>query len=250
MIYVTGDIHGNPVRLSTTNFPEQKEMTKEDCVIILGDFGLVWNKDEESVNEQYWLKWLNDKPFTTIFCDGNHENHKRLATYPVKEWNGGKVHEIRSSILHLIRGEVFNINDKKIFAFGGAASHDIYDGILDFEDWRKQAKVLESQGKFMYRVRDLSWWEEEMPIEEEMQHGRNTLEKHNWKVDFIVSHDCSASTQALIYTGNRDTNKLNQYLEEIRQKCDYTRWLFGHNHINKQVNEKDIALYEQIIRIA
>lgn len=43
MIYVTGDIHGNPRRFNTDNFPEQKEMTKDDYVIILGDFGLVWS---------------------------------------------------------------------------------------------------------------------------------------------------------------------------------------------------------------
>ena len=30
MIYVTGDIHGNPIRFNTENFPEQKEMTKND----------------------------------------------------------------------------------------------------------------------------------------------------------------------------------------------------------------------------
>lgn len=249
-IWVTGDIHGHPVRLGTNSFPEQKEMTKEDCVIICGDFGLVWDRDGESCNEQYWLQWLENKPFTTIFCDGNHENHKRLNSYPIKEWNGGKVHEIRPSVLHLMRGEIFNICNKKIFTFGGAESHDISDGILEYKDWRKNAKVLESLGKFMYRVKDLSWWEEEMPSEEEMQNGRDNLEKNNWEVDYIVSHDCPASTQALIYIGNRDTNKLNVYLEEIKQKCNYTRWLFGHNHINKQVDEKDIALYEQIIRIA
>lgn len=249
MIYVTGDIHGNPVRFNTSSFPEQKEMTKDDYVIILGDFGLIWDKDEEGTNEKYWLKWLEDKSFTTVFVDGNHENHKRLSTYPIKEWNGGLVHEIRPSVFHLMRGEVFTLQKKKFFAFGGAQSHDIYDGILEYDGWRKQAKVLESQGKYMYRIRDLSWWEEEMPNEEEKQNGRNNLEKNDWKVDFILSHDCPSSTQAQIYIGNRDTNELNVYLEEIKQKCEYTRWLFGHNHINKQVNEKDIALYEQIVRI-
>lgn len=47
-IWVTGDIHGNPSRLSTDIFPEQKEMTKEDYIILLGDFGLVWDYRGES----------------------------------------------------------------------------------------------------------------------------------------------------------------------------------------------------------
>ena len=39
MIYITGDCHRNFERFNTRNFPEQKEMSKEDYVIICGDFG-------------------------------------------------------------------------------------------------------------------------------------------------------------------------------------------------------------------
>ena len=132
-VYVTGDIHGNPVRLNKDNFYEQKDFSNikdENIVIIIGNFGLVWNKDNESKQEKYWLDWLNQKPFTTVFVDVNHENHKRLVTYPIKQWHGDKVHEIRPNVLHLMRGEVFTIEDKKFFTFGGASSYDIQDGIL------------------------------------------------------------------------------------------------------------------------
>ena len=36
-IYITGDGHGDYRRFSMKRFPEQKEMTKDDCVIICGD---------------------------------------------------------------------------------------------------------------------------------------------------------------------------------------------------------------------
>ena len=43
MIYITGDTHGDWMsRLNTNAFPEQKSMTKQDYVIICGDFG-IWN---------------------------------------------------------------------------------------------------------------------------------------------------------------------------------------------------------------
>lgn len=71
MIYVTGDIHGDPKRFGTFNFPEQKEMTKNDFVIVCGDFGLYWEK-EESDREEYWLNWLEEKSFTMCFVEGNH----------------------------------------------------------------------------------------------------------------------------------------------------------------------------------
>ena len=255
MIYITGDTHGDFRKFSSTAFPEQSEMTKDDIVIICGDFGGVWDYRGETKEEKYWLDWLEDKPFTTCFVDGNHENFNRLNSYPVKEWHGGKVHEIRPSVLHLMRGEVFEIDGKKIFTFGGASSHDIHDGILDPNDFcdeydfRRTYNRWWNEGK-MFRVKGLSWWPEELPSEEEMQNGIKNLEKHNWAVDYVVTHSPSASIIALLGSGLYEQDVLTRYLEEIRVKLDYKRWIAGHMHVCQQVNANDILLYEQIIRIA
>ena len=61
MIYITGDCHGNFERFNASIFPEQNEMTKDDHVIVCGDFGGVWNKDEESKMETMILDWLDCK---------------------------------------------------------------------------------------------------------------------------------------------------------------------------------------------
>ena len=45
MIYVTGDCHGNFARFEQKHFSEQANMTKDDAVIIAGDFGGVWFGD-------------------------------------------------------------------------------------------------------------------------------------------------------------------------------------------------------------
>lgn len=253
-VWVTGDIHGNPNRLSSDSFYEQKGFSNnkdENIVIILGDFGLVWNSKESS-QEKYWLDWLEQKNFTTIFVDGNHENHRKLNEYPIKKWYGGKIHEIRPHVLHLMRGEVFTIESKKIFAFGGASSHDIQDGIIDYEDadWKKQAKNLDKQGKYMYRIKGLSWWEEELPTDQEMQHGLNVLKKYDNTVDYIITH--SPSTSELYLMGGKglyDADVLTNYLENVKSKTNYKKHFFGHMHVNKAVNDKDICLYEQIVRI-
>ena len=253
-VWITGDIHGNPVRLSTDSFYEQKEFSgnkDENIVIICGDFGLVWSRDGENKKEKYWLDWLEQKPFITVFVDGNHDNMPRLDSYPIKEWNGGFVNEIRSHVLRLRRGEVFTIEDKKFFAFGGASSHDISDGILDYEDkdWKDKAKVLEKQGKYMYRVKGLSWWAEELPSQDEMDNGIINLQKENNKVDYVITHSPSASVIALLGHGLYEQDILTHYLEEIRQLTEYKRWFMGHMHVNKAINDKDILLYEQIIRV-
>lgn len=176
----------------------------------------------------------------------------RLYQYPVKEWNGGKVHEIRPNVLHLVRGEIFIIEDKKFFVMGGASSHDIQDGILDYEDpnWKEKAKKLDSKGKYMYRIKGLSWWEEEIPSDTELENGLKNLEKHNWKVDFILTH--SPSTSQLYLLGGKglyEPDKLTNYLEEVRVRTEYKRHFFGHMHVSKAINDKDIGLYEQIVRI-
>ena len=250
MIYITGDCHGDFEKFDIDIFPEQKEMTKEDFVIICGDFGGIWEKDVSGCWETKLLDELDSKPFTTLFVDGNHENFDRLYSYPVEEWNGGKVHEIRPSVIHLMRGQVFMIAGKKIFTFGGAKSHDISGGILEYDDpdFFNKRMALEENFK-LYRVNHYSWWEQELPSEEEMLEGITNLEAHGNEVDFIVSHCCATSTQALIGGGRYKRDYLNEYLEKIRQSVQFKKWFFGHYHNNKNVNAQEILLYEQIIRI-
>ena len=102
MIYLTGDTH-TPIdisKLNTKNFPDQKQMTRSDYVIVLGDFGLLWHEDKEY---RHWLKWLSEKPFTLLWIDGNHENHDWIQSLSVEHWHGGKVHRIADNLFHLMR---------------------------------------------------------------------------------------------------------------------------------------------------
>ena len=244
MIYITGDTHSDFSRFTEENFPIQSEMTKDDYIIICGDFGGVWTFEEESRREKEALDWLNNKNFTTLFVDGNHENYTRLYNYPIEEWKGGKVHKIRDSVLHLMRGEIFDIDNKKIFAFGGARSHDIQDGILNLDE---EEKIYEYRKRGAYfRIRDFSWWDLELPTSQEMENGIENLEKINYKVDYIISHCCPTSIQALINsTYKRDV--LTDYLQQISKKCTFKRWYFGHYHDYKQVNSQFTLLYENIV---
>lgn len=59
MIWATGDCHGNFERFKPEYFPEQAEMTKEDTMIICGDFGGVWFGDSRDDDD---LDWLNTCP--------------------------------------------------------------------------------------------------------------------------------------------------------------------------------------------
>lgn len=88
-----------------------------------------------------------------------------------------------------------------------------------------------------------------MPNLEELQEGKDNLNQHNWKVDFIVTHCTASSTQATISFGRFDTDLLTDYFEEIRQNCEYEKWFFGHYHESRNVTANDILIYDKIIRI-
>ena len=40
-------------------------------MIILGDFGVIRDYKGPNGAEKYWLDWLEDKSFTTLFINGN-----------------------------------------------------------------------------------------------------------------------------------------------------------------------------------
>ena len=224
MIYITGDTH-IPVdiqKLSTKRFPEQKEMTKNDYVIICGDFGGVWDGSNE---EKYWIKWLKSKNFTTLFVDGNHENFDILYNLPTVEFGGGIVHKVDDGIYHLMRGQMYTIDGKKFFVFGGATSHD---------------KEHRTEGK--------NWWKEEMPTEEEYKKAKESICNHNYTCDYIITHSAPTSVQTEI-ASTYEINELTEFLEKIKNNVACKKWFFGHYHQDKKFDEKYIAIFDSIYKI-
>ena len=247
MIFITGDTHGDFDRFEPAVFPEQKGLTKEDYVIICGDFG-IWH---DTPRERKRLDWLDGLPFTTLFIDGNHENYDRLNALPVEDWHGGKIQRIRSSVLHLMRGHMFDIGGKRFFAMGGAACHDVDDGILDpaDPDFEARRHALERQGRDFYRVKGLSWWADELPSEAEYQTARETLNRCGWKADYILTHCAPSVINNVMRAGDYPPNRLTDFLEEVRGRCAFDFWFFGHYHRNISAGEQHVCLYEQIIEL-
>ena len=207
MIYITGDTHGTIdwEKINTTRFPEQRDLTREDHLIILGDFGGVWDGGEQ---DRYIIKTYEKRNFTTLFVDGNHENHDLLDAYPVKAWNGGKVHFISDHVIHLMRGQVYEIDGVRIFAMGGAESTDK-----------------------AYRREGVSWWAREMPSNEEYEEAVRNLEKYGFDVDIVLTH-CAPEGYLGKVVCNRAENRLTKFLDALITEYGLTfkHWYFGHYH--------------------
>ena len=227
MIYITGDTHGTTdwEKLGTSSFTEQKYMNPDnDYVIIVGDFGGIWDGADY---DAYVQKTYNKRNFTTLFIDGNHENHDLLDKYPVEDWHGGKVHKISDHIIHLMRGQVFKLRGFTIFSMGGAESTD------------KQ-----------YRREGESWWARELPSDEEYEEALRNLSKVDFRVDIVLTH-CAPegyirdnvpvvfNSDLTVKPGShmadvvdRSENRLTEFLDSLitEHKLKFDRWYFGHYH--------------------
>lgn len=246
-IYLTGDTHGDFSRFGRKGFSELNSLTKNDYVLICGDFGGIWDGGSA---EQTALDWLDARPFTTLFVDGNHENFDLLKTYPAIPWHGGAAQRIRPTVLHLLRGQVYTLEGLRFFTMGGGRSHDIDDGILEPDDplFRQKRRWLDAS-QALYRINHRSWWKEELPCEAEYRTARDNLEQNDWTVDCVVSHCAPTSIQQKLLNGTSVPDSLTEFLEDISQRCRFRHWFFGHYHMDGHVGDQFIYLYQELIQL-
>lgn len=251
MIYVTGDLHGSQEidKLQPENFPEGQKLNKDDFLIVLGDFGLIWhplrpaqkrslwnpNPPPMTEQEEYWLRFLSEQPYTTLFLDGNHENFDRLLAYPMKDFHGGRASQIHDTVWYLRRGEIFNLCGKSCFVLGGAQSIDMI--------WRTPGQ---------------SWWPQEVPSHEDYKNAQKNLRKYNDAVDFVFTHTCPESIKRQLPLDGEWSNvaekmkfvdRTEGMLEGFLAQIKFEKWYFAHFHLD-HITERFISVYNSILRVA
>ena len=75
-----------------------------------------------------------------------------------------------------------------------------------------------------------------------------TLERANWRVDYVITH-CASTSIALAMDRHNEADHLTEFLEIIDRRMEYEYWFFGHFHDNRSVDQKHILLWEQIVQI-
>jgi Icc-related predicted phosphoesterase len=248
MVLIVGDTHGNItlnklIRLRRECEENKRHMTKDDYVIVCGDFGLLWNYKwtgrhiDSNSKDQCWnedeielLEWYNSCPWTTLWVDGNHEGYDRLQTYPFSDWHGGRVQKISDSIIHLMRGEIYDIDGHTYFCMGGAMSTD-----------RGYATGTEKFDIHKW------WWPQEIPSSAEWENAYNNLDKVDWKVDFIITHDAPAH---VTYKTNKywRISEVSEHLEQIYGMTEFKHWFCGHLHRDNKYKDVSI-LYHSVIDV-
>ena len=230
MIFVTGDTHRklDIKKLDAENFSEQSILTRDDFLIITGDFGGIWTGD---LSDDEVLDYHENKSYTTLFVGGNHENYDALNTYPVERWNGGLVHRIKDHLFHLMNGQIFEINGKSFFIMGGATSVDK-----------------------MYRTEHVTWWPQEEPDKDELKLGLDNLQRHGNKVNYIITHTVPEKVRKHAFQPMKDfldyDSGVEKYLDRIIDTVDYDKWYAGHIHIDRELTDYRLRIiYNSIVII-
>ena len=227
MVFVTGDTHAQINSKKLFDFAKtHKNLTKNDYVIVLGDFGFIFYPNPDNAKEKYQIKELEKLPYSILFIDGNHDCHSRLNSYPIEIWNGGKIHRINDSIFHLMRGQVFNIQGKTFFTMGGAQSYDR-----------------------IYRTEGFDWWREEVPSHNEVNEMIVNANKVR-NVDYILTHTCTTDMIPYLIEQSNMYDPTNSILDELNKILTYNHWYFGHWHkdiIN--IDKKHSCLFNKIIQL-
>ena len=224
---ISGDTHGMLDIKKVTDFfaASEIEYTKDDYLIICGDVGVCAFLEEE---EKAVRETLRDLPVTVLFIDGNHEHFWHLNSYPVETWNGGKIHRIEKDIIHLMRGQIFDIYGTTFFTFGGAYSVD---------------KWCRKEG--------FSWFPEEIPNRNEYEEGWFSLEKANFKVDYILSHTAPTDVAAEMCYGEMSDGEieLRRFLQRVADNTDFKAWYFGHFHEDTEIEDTFFCLFDNIVTL-
>ncbi len=214
MIYITSDTHGELERLTDKKL---KFIKKYDTVIVLGDFGFVW---DNSPRQDKALKKLAKLPFRILFIDGYNENFHALEKYPDTVWLGAEAKEIaKDRIYYIKRGEILHIEDMKVLCFGGA--DDYIDDV--FSDYP--------------------------PTQEDFDRCNANLEKAGWQVDYILTHSPSGIINRFLNLDSFTTGNLFDYLDEISGKVEYKKWYFGMYHKDKYISNKSQGVYTEFYRL-
>ena len=218
-------------KFTSDSFPLGNALSKDDYVIITGDFGLFY-RDPQTPTDKHWLDWLNNKPWTTLFLRGNHDNPHLLETLPVADKFGGKVGIAAESVFFLRDGEVYTIENKTFFVYGGAMSTD--------KKWRTAGE---------------DWWADEIPSEETQEYALENLRKHNQKVDYVLTHTAPKriivdyiAPHWYVYM-ERAIDPVAIFLDIVEDTTEFSHWFFGHFHHDEIFEDQFHLLFNDIYEL-
>ena len=98
-----------------------------------------------------------------------------------------------------------------------------------------------------FRQENGTWWKAEQPTEEEIAYAAHNLEKHQYTVDYIITHQPSMNDMGMV-TGRRKVSRLSAFFETLSQNVRYQKWYFGSLHQDKVLRHSQ-CLFTEVEKI-
>lgn len=201
-ILVCGDIHGEWGKLNDLINRKNPEI-----ILQCGDFGywpglsmkrpVLYNRKLKAWSH----KGVKPKDTKVYWCDGNHEDHWRLA----EDWKTGAVDY--PGVYYRPRGSSLELPDGRVVLFmGGASSVD------------KAQRTL-----------GIDWFPEELITYQEYIWALET----NKRVDIVISHTCPIEFD-IKHRPDKQGDPCRMALSGILEKFQPEQWFFGHWHLYKE----------------
>ena len=222
---VTGDIHGDVIRLDSfiDKFPKDSY-----ALILLGDagFNFFLNKTDRKHKE-----YVQSLGCLIYVVRGNHEERPENIPTMLHDYDeivDGYVYYEKDypNIRYFIDGVIYNLNGYSTLIIGGAYSIDKYYRLARAkanhdDDWNPEEHWT-------------GWFKDEQLTQDEMFKIQKDV--HDMKFDFVLSHTCPYSWQPfnLFLNGiNQSTidNTMEKWMDDLKNEISWdSAWLFGHFH--------------------
>ena len=236
--YVTGDTHSDFSRFYKLN-----EAVPEDevwGVIILGDCGLnFWlNKRDKKNKYRICNKYSNLR----FYCvRGNHEARPEDVEDMKEVFDEGVVNWVYYEPQY---PNIRYLKDGVEYLIGGRYSALVCGGSYSVDKWYR----LERQSMGYYS----GWFANEQLSREEMENITKTFK--NKSFDLILAHTCPLSYQPTdlflsFIDQSKVDNSMELWFEDLIQQIEFNKFLFGHYHQDRIINEKARMFYSDIINL-
>lgn len=222
---ITGDTHGSVAnRINTALAHVDSYPPSETAMIILGDAGLNFylNISERDKIEK---RNTNNLGYRVYCVRGNHEerpeNIPSMQLLYDEDVLGQVYYEPDyPNIRYFLDGGEYTIDGHSVLAIGGAYSVD---------KWLRLSLATAN-------ATWTGWFAGEQLTESEMVTILNSVTGKHY--DFVFTHTCPLDWEPVdLFLGGIDQTTVDKtmevWLNELKEKIDWTVWLFGHYHADR-----------------
>ena len=255
-LYCRGDCHGDLVSaFSYRKHPELRNI-KNSTFVICGDIGVPFGISAPYYyhkfykHDLYQLSHLQNKleeNDNTVICVlGNHDDRIAALRMVLQDKDDPRFRimslgdNIYENILVVTSPAVIQLPDnrEKIFCIPGGTSHDA-EVILNpnFTTFIKDIKREKREKKYLWRIKDWEWWEDEVVNVEATMKVTQSILNAGIQIDYIFSHEAPAMIHKWFkrpgWPGRQAATDGEKALQEVYNTLPAGfDWFHGHYHFD------------------